>query len=74
MSSGHLLENLFFATLRNPETRKREVAALSEAMTELGVSDGTIVTRDEEEQASGEPGTIRVIPAWRYLLEQPDWI
>jgi len=61
-------------TLRNPETRKREVAALSEAMRELGVSEGIIVTREEEENQSDESGTIRVVPAWRYLWEQPDWI
>jgi predicted AAA+ superfamily ATPase len=61
-------------TLRNPETRKREMTALTEAMAEQGVAEGTIVTRDEEEQMSGEPGTIRVVPAWRFLLEQPDWI
>jgi predicted AAA+ superfamily ATPase len=61
-------------TLRNPETRKREMTALTEAMAELGVAEGTIVTRDEEEQVGGETGTIRVVPIWRYLLEQPDWI
>jgi uncharacterized protein len=52
----------------DPQTRKREVTALSEAMAELKLPEGTIVTRGEEEQIQVESGKINVVPAWRFLL------
>ena len=36
-------------SLVDPKTRKREVAALGHAMAALGLREGTIVTRDEED-------------------------
>ena len=44
-------------SLAEPQTRKRETAALSEAMAELGLKTGTIVTRNENERidTGGEP-------------------
>jgi predicted AAA+ superfamily ATPase len=59
-------------SLAEPQTRKREVAALSEAMDELGQKSGTIVTRNEDERVSVEAGTIIVAPAWRFLLDLPE--
>ena len=59
-------------SLAEPQTRKRETTALSEAMAELGLETGTLVTRNESEliEAGGE--TIQVVPAWRFLLDLPD--
>lgn len=37
-------------SMADPRTRKREVAALTEAMHELDLTTGTIVTRRDEEQ------------------------
>lgn len=59
-------------SLAEPTTRKREIAALSEAMAELNLPLGTIVTREEEEEIAVAAGTIRVVPAWRFLLELPE--
>lgn len=56
-------------TLAEPQTRKREVTALQEAMAELGLQTGTIVTRSEDENISLGPGTIDVVPVWRFLLD-----
>ena len=56
-------------SLTAPQTRKRETTALSEAMAELGLKTGTIVTRNEDERIEDEAGTIRVVPAWRFLLD-----
>jgi hypothetical protein len=50
------------------QTRKRETTALAEAMTELKLSQGIIVTRNEEEQIQVDSGKIDVVPAWRFLL------
>jgi predicted AAA+ superfamily ATPase len=55
-----------------PQTRKREVAALSGAMVELGLNSGTIVTRNEDEEIEVEGGKIAVMPAWRFLLSTWD--
>lgn len=56
-------------TLADPQTRKREVTALHEAMAELGLKTGTIVTRNEDESINVEPGIINVVPAWRFLFD-----
>ncbi len=56
-------------SLQDPQTKKREIGALSEAMVEMNLSLGTIITRNEEEQIATEGGKIRVIPVWKFLLE-----
>ncbi len=55
-------------SLEDPKTKTREVTALTEAMTELGLSEGTIVTRNEEDSFAVEAGKIHVVPAWRFIL------
>jgi len=52
-----------------PETRKRELTALSEAMAEQQLTTGTIITRHDSEQIQTDSGTVHVLPAWRFLLE-----
>jgi len=59
-------------TLADPQTRKRELRALEEAMAELGQREAVIVTRGEEELLQLPAGTIRIMPAWRFLLELGD--
>ena len=59
-------------SLAEPQTRKRETAALGEAMAELGLKTGTIVTRNGEERIKAGSGTIEVVPAWRFLLNLPE--
>ena len=59
-------------TMAAPQTRKRELAAISEAMAELKLASGIIVTRNEEEQLDTENGRIDVLPAWRFLLSLPE--
>ncbi|MBI4878364.1 MAG: ATP-binding protein [Planctomycetes bacterium] len=55
-------------SLAEPATRKREVLALREAMAELRLRSGTIVTRGHEERIEVEGKKITVLPAWRFLL------
>lgn len=59
-------------SLADPQTRKREVTALSESMVELGVKSGSIVTRSEDEEINTNSGIIHVIPIWRFLLDLPE--
>lgn len=59
-------------SMADPHTRKREITALADAMAELNLSQGTIVTRHEEEQLHIEAGRIDVVPIWRFLLKVPE--
>jgi predicted AAA+ superfamily ATPase len=56
-------------SLADPRTRKLAVAALGEAMAELGMGSGTIVTRLDDEVINLDGGKIEVLPAWRFLLK-----
>ena len=56
-------------SMADPQTRKREVAALDEAMAELGLESGTLVTRTEGGRIATGSGTIGVLPIWRFLLD-----
>ena len=58
-------------SMADQQTRKRETTALAEAMTELKLAQGIIVTRNEEEQIRVDSGKIDVVPAWRFLLNMP---
>ena len=51
-----------------PDTRKREVGALTEAMAEQHLDSGIIVTRNEEANIATGQGNIAVLPAWKFLL------
>ena len=59
-------------SLTDTQTRKREITALSEAMDELKIKSGTIVTRSGDERIKTDAGIINVIPAWRFLLDLPE--
>lgn len=51
------------------ETRDREVRALTEAMEEHGVREATIVTHLHEEVLDTPAGTVAMVPAWTWLLQ-----
>lgn len=55
-------------SLEDPRTRERELRALRAAMDELGVRQSTIITMSESEVIEVDAGTIRVVPAWQWLL------
>jgi hypothetical protein len=54
--------------MADSQTRKREVTALSEAMSELNLPEAIIVMHNEEVQIPVEAGMILVVPVWRFLL------
>lgn len=56
--------------LANPKTRRRELAALEAAMEKYGVRESTVVTMDSEETVEMSSGTVRVVPAWKWLLDE----
>lgn len=54
-------------SLKDPQTRKREVDALNIAMQELKLPIGTIITFDEEEEIRVSSGLISCVPAWKIM-------
>lgn len=58
-------------SLSDSAVRKRELTALLEAIDELGLSTGTIITRNEEETLSMHGKVIKVKPIYKWLLYEP---
>ncbi|MBI2191018.1 MAG: hypothetical protein HYU36_03400 [Planctomycetes bacterium] len=58
--------------MADPQTRLREVSALGEAMAELKLQTGIIVTRNEDDLIETHGGRITMVPAWRFLLDLPE--
>jgi predicted AAA+ superfamily ATPase len=58
-------------SMADAKTQKRELAALCEAMNELGLKTAIIVTRNQTERITVEGCNVKVVPAWRFLLEIP---
>ena len=52
-------------SLEDSQTRLRELRAIHEAKAQLKADSGTIVTWQDE----GETEGVRIVPAWRWLLE-----
>ncbi len=64
----HLVQVCF--SLNDPLTRKREISLLIQAMEELDLRESTIVTMDEEDVMEEGDKRIKIIPAWKYLLDK----
>ena len=59
------------ADLSDPGTRRRELRALEEAMAEQGIDRATVITLHEESSVDLGGRSVRLVPAWRWLLEAP---
>lgn len=58
------------ADLSSDDTRRRELRALEEAMAEGGHTEALLITLDATDSLDTSAGTVRVLPAWRWLLER----
>jgi predicted AAA+ superfamily ATPase len=67
MGLGELIQ--VSAGLEDPATRQRELRALEEGMKETACERATLVTLREEGTADLAGRTVRIVPAWRWLLE-----
>lgn len=56
-------------SLKNIETRQREVNALENMSKQIEINDFLIVTKDEEETIKTEKITINVVPIWKWVLK-----
>lgn len=57
------------ADLSDEATRERETRALEAAMAETKLDRGTVITLDGLEEGELDAPGVRVVPAWRWLLE-----
>lgn len=55
-------------SMADARIRRREVSALTDAMTELNLKESFVVTQYESERIDVECGTVQVVPAWSFLL------
>ena len=49
------------------QNEKREVEGLLEAMNQLNLNEGTIITFDQEDKFNKDGKTIRLIPGWKWM-------
>jgi len=54
-------------SLKDPETKKREIRGLTEAMNSYDLEEGTIITEEESDTISIDGKTIHVISAADWL-------
>lgn len=54
--------------MSSERTRKRELNSLTSAMRNTHIDTGYIITLREEDTIETDAGTIRVMPAWRWVL------
>jgi len=52
----------------NPENEARELDGLTEAMNVFGISDGLILTLDQDFEIQKDGKSIPVLPVWKWLL------
>ncbi|MFP4402356.1 MAG: ATP-binding protein [Candidatus Nanoarchaeia archaeon] len=55
-------------TLKDTDTRKREVAGLLDACHTYNLKEGLVLTQDEEDEFVEENIIIQVLPIWKWLL------
>ncbi len=56
-------------SMSDPDTRKREIDGLLEASKQTGCDHLYVITKEEEEDLIAENKQIKIIPAWKWLLQ-----
>lgn len=54
----------------NNNNEKRELNGLLEAMKKFNLKEGWVITEDQEEERRVVGGKIKIIPAWKWLLDK----
>ena len=57
-------------SLADPDTREREIRGLIAACKRFGLSNGLIISREDNEEFQREGITVTVVPAYKYFLEK----
>jgi predicted AAA+ superfamily ATPase len=53
----------------NEGNREREIGGLAEACRELGLSQGTIITYDEEDELTADGVDVKIVPVWKWIFK-----
>jgi predicted AAA+ superfamily ATPase len=56
-------------SLNNSKTKEREIAGITEAMTQYNLNKGLILTYDTEDRIRINRKTITILPAWKWMLQ-----
>lgn len=56
-------------SLADPKTKEREIAGLLEAMEKFKLKTGLIITESQEEERKIDGKKIKIVPAWKWLLD-----
>ena len=56
-------------SLDDAAARNRELRALDQAMEELALRESLLISADRAETIAVPSGTVRVLPAWEWLLD-----
>jgi hypothetical protein len=67
LTNYHLIQ--VCANLDHEKTRQREIRALTEAMEELNVSVGYILTENQQEDLQVSNGKIHILPVYQWLIQ-----
>jgi len=67
---GRVVEAIQVCLVLTEDNRRREMAGLVAAMTRFGLSYGTIITKGQENLIATDAGQVRIVPAWKWCLEQ----
>ena len=54
----------------NEDNREREISGLKEAMNKFKLNEGLLLTNSQEEEIKIENKEIKVVPVWKWLLEE----
>jgi predicted AAA+ superfamily ATPase len=55
-------------SVKDYETRERELKSLKYSMRELQINESMIITYDEQEEIEIAEGKIKVVPYWKWVL------
>lgn len=55
-------------SLNNEETKQKELNSLVKGLDELGLKEGTILTKDETDELIVKDKKIKIMPVWKWLL------
>jgi predicted AAA+ superfamily ATPase len=69
LSQCSFYQKFAILSLKEKETRERELSALEAAMEELRVDRGTVITLYEREEIRTPAGLIEAVPAWEWFLD-----
>ena len=54
----------------NEKNKEREITGLMEALNKFKLKEGLIITFDQEEKIEVEGKIIKIVPVWKWLLEE----